>query len=329
MIEQIFSRNVEAIKAGLRQDYFHLIIFPTEQCNFRCTYCYEQFDIGRMSTATRNAVCKLLAQRPDLKALRISWFGGEPLAAFNVVKHVGAFAHRFCRQHEIALHGDMTTNGFLLDEEKTPFLLDHGITNFQISLDGDQDIHDTTRIQASGNGSFARIFNNLKAMTQTDRAFNLTLRIHYHKGNIASVLQLIDRLANTFGCDERVQLFFHSVNALGGPNDQTFPFVEETDRRGIEAQFHDYVGGRLSVTRNDHESYVCYACKGNSIAIRANGTISKCTVALYDDRNIIGRLDTDGRLIIDNDKFRAWISPLLSGSNAERACPAPSVLEAH
>ena len=319
--------NIAIITNSLRQDYLQLILLPTEQCNFRCTYCYEKFDIGRMSMDTQNAVCKLISRRTDLNALRISWFGGEPLVAFNVVKHIGAFAHRFSKQHGIAFHSDMTTNGYLLDEEKAPFLLNHGITRFQISLDGDHETHDQTRIQANGKGSFTRILNNMKVMTQTDRIFTLMLRIHYHKNNIASVFQLIDRLATTFGSDERVQVFFHSVNALGGSNDQSFPFIKGVqNQNNIEAQFHDHINGRLHTMPHNKESYVCYACQGNSLVIRANGTISKCTVALYDDRNIIGRLNTDGRLAIDNDKYRAWIAPLISGSNAQKACPAPTVL---
>lgn len=28
---------------SLRNDVLHLILLPTEQCNFRCTYCYEDF----------------------------------------------------------------------------------------------------------------------------------------------------------------------------------------------------------------------------------------------------------------------------------------------
>jgi len=36
---------------SLRTDRLQLILLPTEQCNFRCTYCYEDFAIGRMSDA--------------------------------------------------------------------------------------------------------------------------------------------------------------------------------------------------------------------------------------------------------------------------------------
>ena len=29
-----------------------LIVMPTEQCNFRCIYCYEDFRMGRMNSDT-------------------------------------------------------------------------------------------------------------------------------------------------------------------------------------------------------------------------------------------------------------------------------------
>ncbi|TOB11935.1 radical SAM protein, partial [Vibrio parahaemolyticus] len=62
-----------------------LIIFPTEKCNFRCTYCYEKFEVGRMSNELIQGIKKFLEVRiPELDRLVISWFGGEPLLAKEV-----------------------------------------------------------------------------------------------------------------------------------------------------------------------------------------------------------------------------------------------------
>ncbi len=36
----------------LTNHHLGLILMPTEQCNFRCTYCYEDFAIGKMSKST-------------------------------------------------------------------------------------------------------------------------------------------------------------------------------------------------------------------------------------------------------------------------------------
>jgi uncharacterized protein len=36
----------------LSNEYQELILFPTEQCNLRCAYCYEDFKENSMSTDT-------------------------------------------------------------------------------------------------------------------------------------------------------------------------------------------------------------------------------------------------------------------------------------
>ena len=64
----------------------NLILFPTENCNFRCTYCYETYNGGLMPDAVVSGIKKLLVARaPDLDDLSIGWFGGEPLLAKTLV----------------------------------------------------------------------------------------------------------------------------------------------------------------------------------------------------------------------------------------------------
>jgi hypothetical protein len=49
-----FTRRqiAEAISPRIQE----LILLPTEKCNFRCTYCYEDFDLGKMSEETQRTV---------------------------------------------------------------------------------------------------------------------------------------------------------------------------------------------------------------------------------------------------------------------------------
>ena len=59
-----------------------LILMPTEACNFRCTYCYEDFRYKRMDDSVVTGVKRFLDLRAShLSQLEISWFGGEPLLA--------------------------------------------------------------------------------------------------------------------------------------------------------------------------------------------------------------------------------------------------------
>jgi uncharacterized protein len=35
------------VGAALSPRFQQLTILPTEKCNFRCTYCYEDFELGK------------------------------------------------------------------------------------------------------------------------------------------------------------------------------------------------------------------------------------------------------------------------------------------
>lgn len=121
----------------LDSGYLNLFLFPTEQCNFRCTYCYEDFTIGHMPPEVVSGVEALLeARSPELHSLIISWFGGEPLLAKPTVLRIGMFARSLADRYGISYRAAATTNGYLLDTDTASELYVTGVNGYQISLDG-------------------------------------------------------------------------------------------------------------------------------------------------------------------------------------------------
>ena len=51
---------------------------------------------------------------------------------------------------------------------------------------------------------------------------------------------------------------------------------------------------------------VCYAANPHSFVIGSDGTIYKCTVAFEDERNHVGQITEDGRMLLDRAKFLLW-----------------------
>lgn len=136
--------------AAFNDRSLQLFVLPTEKCNFRCTYCYEKFDVGRMKPSTVQAVKAFIDRRIEhLDALSVEWFGGEPLLGrpviFDICEHIQASLANF---PTVMYGGSMTTNGYLLDEGTATRLIGLGVRSFQISLDGPPDIHDQSRIRA-------------------------------------------------------------------------------------------------------------------------------------------------------------------------------------
>jgi uncharacterized protein len=309
-----------------RSNYLNLIILPTEACNFRCTYCYETFENKKMPLPVVNGIKSLIDRRgAELDELEISWFGGEPLLAFDVISEISKHALDAGKTAGFTFRSGMTTNGYFLNQHRLSQCLDHKIDFFQISLDGNPDEHNASRKLASGDGTFDRIWSNLIAMKDTRAEFVVLLRLHYTMENFISVGQFARRIRDEFGDDRRFRYHFHHVARLGGPNDESITIVSEQDQKEIEAHLWDASG--LSRLSDQDETYVCYAAKGNSLVIRSTGRLAKCTVALNDTCNDIGWISENGEISVEQRKYQRWIAPLVEADWDNVSCPLPLVVQ--
>jgi uncharacterized protein len=307
---------------AFRSDYLNLIILPTEACNFRCTYCYETFENKKMSRRVVTGIKSLIDRRgTELDELEISWFGGEPLLAFDVVTDICKHAIGAAKAGGFNFSSNMTTNGYFLDRQCFLSCLANGIGSFQISLDGGPNDHNTSRKLASGAGTFDRIWANLLAMKEVPGEFTILLRLHYTYENFMSVGRFARRIGEALGGDTRFHCFFRNIARLGGANDESIKLFSENDRKEIEAYLWQTSGLHQTPDPAPAEHYVCYAAKGNSLVVRSTGRLAKCTVALESDFNDIGSIKEDGDIWVDQAKFRRWITPVLEGHWEEVACP--------
>ena len=307
-------------------NYLNLIILPTEACNFRCTYCYETFENRKMPRPVVTGIKSLIDRRgADLDELEISWFGGEPLLALDVITEISKHALHVAKTEGFTFRSGMTTNGYFLDQDRFMQCLNHKIDFFQISLDGNPDDHNASRKLASGGGTFDRIWSNLIAMKGTRAEFVVLLRLHYTMENFISVGQFARRIRDVFGDDQRFRFFFHNIARLGGANDESITIVSEQDQKKFEEHLWDASG--LPRPPSQDESYVCYAAKGNSLLIRSTGRLAKCTVALNDSCNDIGWISESGEVCIDQRKYQRWIAPLVEADWENVGCPLPSVMQ--
>ena len=296
---------------GNAADRLHLIVMPTEQCNFRCVYCYETFLKGEMKQPIREGLMRYVDQRVRrVKSMAVEWFGGEPLAAPNTIRELSRSFMASCNKYDVPYVASMTTNGSLLTPELIPEVLSWQVRTLQITLDGPARTHDRQRKLMGGGGTFDRIFHNLKALAATDAEFMVLLRINYTDEVLEAVPELLDLLGQHFGGDQRFGVLPRPVSNLGGPlkgsfetceAGHQFEIIEQAMRRGMRS------GSLLERVLQPHGS-VCYAAKPNSFVIGSDGTVYKCTVALSDERNHVGRLLPDGQMELNMDRFALWVT---------------------
>lgn len=307
---------------GLNPRAFHLILYPTEQCNFRCVYCYEDFEIGKMPQWLVSAVKELIQSKvATLDKLSLSWFGGEPLLAKRTLFDMAKFALKVGEMNDCKISGDLTTNGYLLDLQTLKKLVELKQNTFQISIDGDQEGHDKTRVMRNGKGSFEQIWKNLINASKSDLDFKIRLRIHISDLNHESILKFFELYENSIiAKDSRFVLFFHSINNLGGDQEVIKSLNSKKTAKEMVLKLRERYEQKAINLEADGK-YICYASKPNSLAIRADGNLNKCTVALSDDRNSIGKINPDGTLTINNQKHSNWIKGFTTLDSWQMGCP--------
>lgn len=326
--------RMEILSSALDDQEFELIIFPTEQCNFRCTYCYEDFEQGRMSPAHVEAIKTLILERcsAGLRMLRVSWFGGEPLVAYDIVKDISAHARRCTDEYNVKLDVNLTTNGSLLNETRFLELWECGAREYQISLDGDEDAHNKTRLRKGGKGSFAEVYGTLRTYNEMRSkgllaGTNIIIRVHIHPENIRSVLALASRIKADLN-PAYFTVYLKEVGYYGGKNDANYAVYGDGDMSlgELKTRLRDLIPAFQNEDAPGQVA-VCYAGKANSFTIRADGTIGKCTLALNSDYNKVGQLNHDGTLSLNGPKLGRWLQGLSSMNIGDLACPAHKVAQ--
>lgn len=304
--------------------FLELIILPTEQCNFRCTYCYEDFSIGKMKARTVIAIKKLISNRfHSLDMLKISWFGGEPLLAKEIIFEISSHIMQLKQIYpHVKIIGGITTNAYLLNDKMLQQLVTLGVSLYQISLDGTEHVHNQTRQRGNHRGSFNEIWRHLLAAKMSQLDFAILLRIHVTPENTEDLFDLLDQIKFHFAGDTRFSLFFKTIENLGGKNAGSFKVLTGQSKEEILARLYQHVDNKMLIKNlDDHGSYVCYAAQTNSFVIRADGRIGKCTVALSDDRNHIGELLEDGTVTVSAEKLALWTRGIKSQNESELSCP--------
>lgn len=311
-----------------RQDILELILLSSEDCNFRCQYCYEDFSRGTMKPHVREAVKKLVEQRSaGIKHLSISWFGGEPLYGWQAIEDLAPYFRKVATEKAISYQGVMTTNGYLLTPDIAEKLFSWGVLSYQITLDGTREDHDRSRPGRNGEPTFDVIWENLVAIKKLDARFRIYIRINFDRQNREGIQGLVDSLGREFGGDSRFRVLLRPVGRWGGENDPNLDVCGTQEIDEVKGEVLSYAVDKGLDNGDDVRfersfgSQVCYAARPYNFIIGADGLVMKCTVDLdKKDRNIVGHIAGDGSLVLNADKVALWTEPSFSSDGKCKKC---------
>lgn len=154
MAGEFKARSGNVIKA--------LCLHVAHTCNLNCSYCFASQGKYHGERATmsfdvsRRAIDFLIENSGTRTNLEVDFFGGEPLMNFDVVKQTVEYARSVEKKYNKNFRFTLTTNGVLIDDDVIEFA-NKEMSNVVLSLDGRKEIHDATRVDYAGNGSYDKI----------------------------------------------------------------------------------------------------------------------------------------------------------------------------
>ncbi len=272
---------------------YELILLPTERCNFRCAYCYENHDGPKWSDTDILSIKKLISRLLEVyDGVYIIWFGGEPMLELDKVIDVNSYARVESIKNNKYFNSSMTTNGVLLDKYNVEKCIKAGISGFQITLDGLSNTHNKTRKKADGSGTFDKIMKNLLDMKMLNYPFfNIVIRVNMTLEMLNDFEKIDGFFFETFHDDDRFSFLYKEVGDYGGEKvkDLAENMINKDDMRLVTKN-------NVIEVYNQLINIDCYATLENSMVVRGDLSIAQCTVKLYDPFNNTGRLYIDSTL---------------------------------
>jgi len=186
-----------------------MVLNVTNQCNLSCGYCYEYSEDKIAVTrdkpkymtdpVAQSAIDMLFKESAGRPKLHITFFGGESLLNFPLMKSAVAYANAKAAEQHRAVDYSLTTNATLLTAEVADFLAEHrfGVT---VSIDGDRELHDRMRVFHNGKGSYDVIAPKIKMLLARHKTNSIGARVTLSSG-VKHVRRIFDHLTQEFGFD--------------------------------------------------------------------------------------------------------------------------------
>lgn len=278
----------------------NLTIATTNTCNFRCPYCYQPHKAEYLSTDIETAIIDFIKAKINagVKILSIHWFGGEPLLNFPLIL---SMEQQLKKLKTINYTSSITTNGYLITDEIVQSLKKTNIRFFQITIDGDEPIHNKTRILKNGAGTFSTVMNNIKLLLSENIPVLIRYNINKFNENVVPFLNyLISENLNT-----RIPIHFSETKKFDicYTNENIFYNSTEEYSRSLLKVYNDLLENGFPIPQYSANFISCEFDCLNSFLINTDGKLYQCSACDHESKFYMGELLPSGNIEYSNNNY--------------------------
>lgn len=289
-----------------------MVVCPTLSCNFACPYCYEHnLPKSVMKPQTQQQMVDFINSHSFGKEnITLNWHGGEPLVAFKTMQQIYSILEK---QSKLPIgHSSMVSNGYLLTEEICKYLEEKKLDYIQITIDGNKNTHDKTRVLKNGGSSFNRIIENIDMATELMPNCRIGVRTNIGRDNMDEYVDLYRQLTrrwkgknctvyHAYVLDNGINTCKEKRCALEITTKEKNNFEVMLAKSGIRDK-------RSLFPKIDSGTYTCMDC--DAFVTAPDGTLYKCWADVGIKERAIGSLAsgvTNNKIVsqfmVGTDKF--------------------------
>jgi len=186
----------------------HIFVL-TNICNMSCVYCQAKDDTNIVHHKMTKEVAEKsvdIALCSPSRYLTFEFQGGEPLANFEVLKHIVEYTEEHKRGKNISY--SIVTNLSLMTDEILDFLIEHNI-NISTSLDGDEELHNKNRTFQNGGDTFDIVTNQIRHIQE--KGYDAGAIQTTTKQSLSKAKKIID----TYVSLKQTSIFIRPLTKLG------------------------------------------------------------------------------------------------------------------
>ncbi len=186
--EKLYKKKYLEFIDNRDTDEIQLFFVPTYNCNFSCSYCFQNTYNTDGSLFTKELIDDFFSfvdRYFHHKQKYITLFGGEPL--LNSPKYINLVTYFIDQVSKRKLELAIVTNGFHL-AEYIPLFQNVSIREIQVTLDGTAKVHNSRRKHKNGEGTFDKIVVGINMALKNQ--FPINLRMVVDKNNMGDLVNL-------------------------------------------------------------------------------------------------------------------------------------------
>lgn len=288
-------------------DAINITIYPTQECNARCFYCFENGEKRKpMSLETAKNVVEYITKNVTVTdEVVFRWFGGEPLVGDHIIDYITENVDKHF-EGKLKFSSIVTTNGFNISDDLIRRAREKWhAKKFHVTIDGYGAEHNRRKHYYDKSvDAYQKLLTDISKLISA--GIFVVCRFNLDKKNI---IQLDDILHDLEQFKNSDLFYIHTTTLRRPPKAPLEDYILAQDydwaydliwRKMYTYGFYNGIKHILPLRLRGN----CLACVMNEVLINSEGNLFKCLQHTTEESHKVGDCTTG---VVFNQNYIDWL----------------------